>query len=399
MRSLPILVALVLVPSSGLLGADVKPSEADVRKTIARGLPYLEKEGLAWIKQRNCMSCHNVSFMLWAHNEAKAHGVDVDAKKLAEWNDWSLGNSLSQHTWFQLSDTALESLRKEGLPETIAAKLKPLVKKGWESESDLLAALKQSLAADEVEKHKALLIKHTTVARKGTVNDGGGLDTLHQLLLGRGTESSEKMRTFLAKTPGLMLRWQESDGSWSAAGQLPSRRGGKPVGNYITTAWTILALGTIDKPDAALTKAREQARDWLNKAKPDKSLESLAVRLLLENQLGKAEAATALRKELLDSQNKDGGWSWLAGESSDAYCTGLALYALHYDATTSNEAIQSARKFLVDSQSADGSWNVPPKGLSSATNPDRIKRLDPIYRYWGSAWATIGLARSLPAKQ
>lgn len=398
MRSLPMLAALVLIPIPGLFGADAQPSDADVHKTIARALPYLEREGLAWIKQRNCMSCHNVSFMLWAHNEAKAHGVDVDAKKLAEWNDWSLGNSLSQHTWFQLPETALESLRKEGLPEAVIAKLKPLIKKGWESDADMLATLKQSLVADEVEKHKALLIKHATVARKGTVNDGGGLDTLHQLLVGRSTETSEKMHTFLAKTPGLMLRWQESDGSWSAAGQLPSRRGGKPAGNYITTAWTILALGTIDKPDAAVTKAREQARDWLNKAKPDKSLESLAVRLLLEVHFGKPEAAIVLRKELLDSQNKDGGWSWLAGESSDAYCTGLALYALKYDGTKSNEAIQSARRFLVDSQTADGSWNVPPKGLSTATNPDRVKRLDPIYRYWGSAWAAIGLARSLPIK-
>ena len=51
------------------------------------------------------------------------------------------------------------------------------------------------------------------------------------------------------------------------------------------------------------------------------------------------------------------------------------------------------------SQTADGSWTVPPAALSgSAVNAERLKNLDPIYRYWGTAWASIGLASTLAAK-
>src|SRR5262249_46639208 len=80
------------------------PAEADVRQAIERALPFVEKDGLAWIKQRDCMSCHVVTFMLWAHTEAKAHGIRVDEKKLAEWTEWSMNKSLAARVFFKLDD-------------------------------------------------------------------------------------------------------------------------------------------------------------------------------------------------------------------------------------------------------------------------------------------------------
>ena len=63
------------------------PSDAAVREAVSRSLPFLEKGGVAWMNDRGCMSCHHVPFLLWSHRAAQAHGLTVDAQKLAEWDD------------------------------------------------------------------------------------------------------------------------------------------------------------------------------------------------------------------------------------------------------------------------------------------------------------------------
>jgi len=81
----PSILAVFLVPSLASSQATEVPAPAKLRQAVERSLPYLEREGVDWINDRNCMSCHVVPFMLWSHNEAKAIGVKVDAKKLDEW--------------------------------------------------------------------------------------------------------------------------------------------------------------------------------------------------------------------------------------------------------------------------------------------------------------------------
>src|SRR5207237_1376408 len=66
------------------------PDAAQVRKAVARSLPFLEKEGLAWMAQRKCIACHHGPFLLWSHNEARRRGFAVDAKKVAAWTDQAL---------------------------------------------------------------------------------------------------------------------------------------------------------------------------------------------------------------------------------------------------------------------------------------------------------------------
>jgi hypothetical protein len=123
----------------------------------------------------------------------------------------------------------------------------------------------------------------------------------------------------------------------------------------------------------------------------------LIVAMLLERRFGKRDRAAALLKELLDQENPDGGWAWRHPGDSDAFATGQALYALTQCGVPLDASpVQRGRDFLIRSQTPDGSWLVPSRAISSATSEGRLTRLTPIYRYWGTAWATIGLSHTLP---
>src|SRR6185369_3801344 len=101
-----------------VFAADIRaPSDAQIRKAVERSLPYLEREGVAWIEKHDCISCHHVPFLLWSHNAAKSAGFVVDDTKLARWNEWAAGKSLSMRGYFTLSDASLTQLRADGVPE------------------------------------------------------------------------------------------------------------------------------------------------------------------------------------------------------------------------------------------------------------------------------------------
>jgi hypothetical protein len=70
-------------------------SDTAVRDAVSRSLPFLEREGVAWMKDRGCMTCHHVPFLLWSHRAAQAHGLAVDVKKLAEWDEWTRNEVVS----------------------------------------------------------------------------------------------------------------------------------------------------------------------------------------------------------------------------------------------------------------------------------------------------------------
>jgi squalene-hopene/tetraprenyl-beta-curcumene cyclase len=399
--STPFWIALALTPLLALPSAaqeaalPVRVSESQVRKAVERSLPFLEKEGVGWIQKHDCLSCHHVPFMLWSHQEARGRGFELDEKKLAGWADWSLGESTAQRVRLKLTDPSLEALKGEALPAETLAKLSPLAKKPGSKEGAFLKELAKVLSADELRTHQAALLKHAS-REKG---DGGGLDTMGQLLLA-GAYASEGSREtdFVASTRLRIAELQQADGSWKAGGQLPRMNRSEAEGTDLTTGWMVLALS--EKPDLKSKEGIDRARVFLKSGKPGKTNESLLVRLLVEEKFGEAGASQALLKELLGRQNPDGGWAWLNGGTSDAFATGQVLYALSVSGVAGDDAaLQRARKHLIETQGEDGSWALPPPALTSPdTKPERIARLEPIYRYWGSAWATIGLVRTLPAK-
>jgi hypothetical protein len=130
--------------------------------------------------------------------------------------------------------------------------------------------------------------------------------------------------------------------------------------------------------------------------KPGTTNESLIGALLVERKYGQAERAARMLEELLGRQNANGGWAWQRGGESDAFATGQALYALGLSGVSANTAaVGRGRDYLVASQTDDGSWPDASRAISSAANPARLKKVAPIYRYWGTAWAVIGLSQAI----
>lgn len=383
-----ILALALLAPSCA--AQEAASPEASIRRAVERSLPYLEREGVAWIRQRDCLSCHHVPFLLWSHEEARARGFAVDGKKLAEWTDWSSRESIANRTKLKMTDAALEALRTEALPAETSAKLVPLTKKVGLKETAFLKELEKLLSPGELEAHRAVLLKHAS-RDKG---DGGGLDTLVQLLLAGSTSGSGRAE-FAESTRLKILELQEPNGSWKPGGQLPSMNRSATEGTEMTTMWAALALsGT---PDAKSRDGVDRALAFLRDAKPGQTSEWLALRLMVAKKLG---GPGTLQADLAGRQNADGGWAWRSGGSSDAFATGQALYALNVvGAAASDETVRKARSFLIETQGEDGSWAVPPLPLTQpGKKPEQLAKLEPIFRYWGTAWATIGLLRMLPSR-
>src|SRR5262249_17472293 len=136
---------------------------------------------------------------------------------------------------------------------------------------------------------------------------------------------------------------------------------------------------------------------------PDTLNERLVLRLLVARKFGKPQDADGRLEELLARQAADGGGradprldppgAALAGDRHP-----LAPHPSADGDESVKVAIERACKFLTGKQEKNGSWLVPTIAFHAPSNrPGRDKKTDPIYTYWGTAWATLGLLHTLPA--
>src|SRR6185503_4192419 len=151
--------------------------------------------------------------------------------------------------WFNLRPRAMAALKADGFSEALLAKLKPLEGKTYVTRQEYLHALEQAVGAEELAANKERLIKAATLP-----NNGGGPDTLSQLLLGQAPSSQdESEKKSYAAIRSLLLEWQEPDGSWAAAGQLPGMKWAGPTEMHeATTMWSLLAVSAGNPTEQAL---------------------------------------------------------------------------------------------------------------------------------------------------
>jgi hypothetical protein len=318
--TLATLTAMFVIPFPGMdhttavADSPVKAGAVDnvrdsVEEAITLAVPYLERAGEAWIEKRQCVSCHQVPFMLWSLSAAAEQGYKIDRDRLRDWTAWSVD---------------------------VRSFVKP------EQKDDLEPA--STLAAN--------------------------IDTLTALLLGlpnqEGLEANKQSgrvnwRQSFAKA---LVENQLAEGSWQPCGQLPAQKRPLQETTQVTTAWTLLAL----HHEGVSPEHVPTALSTLQNDTPA-STEWWVTRLLLANQLSDAQAAF-FRQELINKQHSDGGWGWLTNDPSDALATGMALYALcHHQEEKDGKTIAAAVRFLTSNQSPDGFWKVPGTKKTTRNKP------------------------------
>jgi hypothetical protein len=289
----------VLLTTAGADPAAAPPTPEQVRRSVERSLAVLEKDGVAWMKEKKCASCHAVPLTLWSHHEARRHG-------------------------FAIPQTAIDTLRKGALAEYANhPDLKPA---GQEGKPGTLSV--------------APLYLMLAVAAAGPPD----------------ADTVKALDRFTAH----LLAVQQADGSWGApdGGPKATTSAVKDTSDVLTM-YALLALASREPAPAAWPAGRDRGLAWLRKAAPSESNQALALRVLTRQRFGKAEEWRPLVRQLLARQNADGGWSQVPGGPSDALATGQALYALGTAGTPSAEpAVHHAWKFLVTTQRDDGSWLV-----------------------------------------
>lgn len=334
----PLLAVCVLVLGAGPGRADppkdVTPEQG--RKAVARGLDFLQKDATKWRKDRECSTCHHGTMTVWALSEAKSRGYDVADETLKDTAKWT-------------KDRLLEKI---DLPRD--------TRPGWSMVNT--PALYLSVMALSVPKQDSV--------------------------------SAEELK----RIAGHLLRHQEADGSWSWA-SAPAANRPPPVfeSDEVATLLGYLVLGpqvpADPKEKSDVRAAREKAAAWLAKAKRTDTTQAAALWLLVKVREGPAKELQAEVDQFLGRQNKDGGWSQLKDGTSDAYATGQALYVLSLAGVKSDRAeIQRAVTFLVGEQKEDGSWPMTRRGHPGVTPSNNVVPIT----YFGSAWATLGLMRSVP---
>lgn len=195
---------------------------------------------------------------------------------------------------------------------------------------------------------------------------------------------------------GTVRSEQTENGSWSAWPETRPPLFGSSD-ESLTLLATLAVLPVAASGNAEAQTVRDKAVRWLSETKSDDDPQSIALRLVLWTRLGRPpEEWQPLVLRIKERQNPDGGWSQTNEMPSDAWATGQALYALaHAKVALNDPAIQRGQAFLIAAQRADGSWPM----TSRPTKPggDGSNSLIPITG-GGSAWAVMGLARSLGLK-
>jgi hypothetical protein len=396
MLPFPPLVAVVSLTVLAQPAGDIAPTPDHVRQAITRSLPFVETEGVAWMKKRGCLSCHQVPLMMWSLNEASRRGFAVDTQKLKQWNEWSLTSAFGGNMHYQLSEQSIKKLRQAKLPEQEMARLQPLANQAFLTEAEFEGEIGKLLSPASAAQHKNLILQH---AQPGVGGGGGdGPSAVYTVMLHTGTAAATRQpdKARQALLEGLR-RTQQKDGIWTTSSQFHGIKRPKPESNEINTRWALLALSAIDALPEPLVQAQARAQQAIKGSAPGASTESLMLHLLLAHKANREERSRELLAQLLQSQRADGGWAaFKDNPDSDALTTGQVLYALGtIGRGSADPGVANAWQYLLRTQQPDGSWLVPWLAFNVENKKDH-REGDRVFSYWGTTWAVLGLLYTLP---
>jgi hypothetical protein len=306
-----------------------------VRQAVEKSLVFLDMHGLEW-ETTKCVSCHHGPWMMWSGYEAKKRG-------------------------FTVNDDSLEQVRAGSL-------------KAYSKHPKL-----QPTSRDKLNDLSINLI---------------------YLMYGMGAagEFDTETAQLFDKAAAHLLEQQKEDGSWKVIIKKTTPKGETTTflmpplidSDDVTTMWALLALNYREPAGIskdALDESKAKGLKFLSDNPPGETLQSLVLRIMLNKQLGKTDEMQTHVKELLALQKEDGGWSQTKKLRSDALGTGQALVALTAAGVVKDPAFEKAWDYLIKNQKPDGNWEV----ASRAYEPPEFSG------YMGTAWATLGLVRTLPA--
>jgi hypothetical protein len=231
----------------------------------------------------------------------------------------------------------------------------------------------------------------------------GGDEMLAELLLffPRELMTEPAAQKKFESLPAMLLSKEKPDGHWEASGQFRGEQWPAREADEVSTMLMLLGLSTPWADAAKATAIREKTNAWLNEGAEPQGTRSLTMRLLFDHHLGDHSQKVELTKTLLSQQKPDGGWSWKFGNpGSDPIATGEALYVLSVTGAPIWTAAdrQRAVDCLLKAQLEDGSWYQDHKRISSKIRKDAKPRVDTIYSYFATGWATMGLLQQLPER-
>ena len=288
---------------SGILFGSVKAGDNNVelrsvKDAVTQSLPFIIEEGQLWMDEKDCVSCHQIPFMVWALNSAGEKGFDIDAQKLESWNSWPTA---------------------------------------WQK----MVNPKNRDDANETE----------SLARAN--------DAIAQLLLGLPRNPDAPSEGWQKSFVESLAVSQEENGSWNPGGQLPSQKRPKRETREVSTMWSLVALTQTQHSSKTETHLKVAQAFIANNKSTAESSEWWAMRLWLSSLLGDENSAEACLEHLKQNQHDDGGWGWRLEDPSDALGTSIVMYAMSkHGLGSSDPAVKAATQFLVTTQNEDGTWNV-----------------------------------------
>ncbi len=332
----PLIVMLAVLAQDAAAAPEAPVDAPRVLETVDKSLAFLAEKGLAW-ETTKCVSCHHGPWMMWSGYEAKMRG-------------------------FVVNDESLEKV--------------------------VVTALKAYST------HPQLQPTNRDVLNDLSIN-------AMYLTFGMGAAGQPDAETekFFDKAAAHLIEQQKEEGSWKVLIKKTTPEGVSTTflmpplidSDDVTTLWALLTLNYrvpsgISKE--ALDNCKERGLKFLGDNPPSDTLQSLVFRIMLNQRLNNADAVPALVQQLFTLQKDDGGWSQTTKKPhTDALGTGQALVALTTaGVTTKDPAVAKARAYLIKNQKPDGSWFV----VSRAYEPPEFSS------YIGTAWATLGLVRTLP---